>query len=202
MPERTLYPCLEEVPAGTGWPSLGPHARHKADGAVPYVDAMADLATAVSAVTALGGNSRPVGATVTSAMSVSSEPPIVGVTLGWQSRTLAAIRTARVFAVNILRMDGQEAARLLGTQNPDKFDEVPWQRTALGTPWLPTVSFNAVECRLVSEIPVGDHALLLGAVAEVHLPSRPARRPDVPEPALPEEDHPLVYWRQKYHLLE
>lgn len=200
MPAHALYPCHDTVEDAARFGD-GEDEQPSRRGGEEYTDAMANLAAAASAIATLGNDSRPVGATVTTAMSISTEP-IIAVTLGWQSRTLAAIRASRIFTVNILRLPAEDVARMLGTRSPDKFDGVPWQYTRSGTPWLPTLSLNAVECRLVSEIPVGDHALLLGAVSEVHFPPRcGVERPCAPCSAHSEKDRPLVYWRQSYHQL-
>ncbi len=197
MLERAVYPCLDTTDADISRP-VGRGPGREDD---EYLEAMANLAAAVSVVTTFGDGLQPVGATVTSAVSVSAEPPVVAVALGWQSCTLAAIRATRIFAVNILRSPAREAAQLLGTKSPEKFDGIPYEHTRLGTPWLPRLSLKAIECRLLSEVPVGDHALLLGAVIDVLTPPRAVDAPDGTDTGCRDEDRPLLHWRQSYHRL-
>jgi len=160
-----------------------------------FIDAMANLAAAVSVVTTTGPDQQPVGATVTSAVSLSAEPPIVGVSLGLQSRSLAAIRTSRLFAVNILRSPAQQAARVFGGKSSDKFTHAPWEYTPDGLPWFPTLCLATVTCRLLDTVAAGDHLLLLGAVQEVY-GGTPTAGADDRGSESPE--HPLMYWRRDY----
>lgn len=159
-----------------------------------FIDAMANLAAAVSVITTTGPDRQPVGATVTSAVSLSAEPPIVGVSLGLQSRSLAAIRMSRLFAVNILRSPAQQAAQIFGGKSSDKFTHAPWEYTPDGLPWFPTLCLATVTCRLLDTVAAGDHLLLLGAVQEVYGGAAPEpgdQGSDTPE-------HPLMYWRRDY----
>jgi flavin reductase (DIM6/NTAB) family NADH-FMN oxidoreductase RutF len=198
LPEHGLYPCLDPVEKTAGFrgaPTDGTPWHGKDE----YDQAIGALA-ATSLVTTTCDDSRPAATAVTTVMSISSEPPIIGAALSWHSSVLANIRTTRLFCVNVLRPHAHGIVRTPGGDNPGEFDDVPWQCTGSGVPWLPTLSFNALECRLISEVPVGDHALLLGEVVELHFPPRhdAEGQPGVPRRWRAEEDAPLVYRRQAY----
>ena len=121
------------------------------------------LASGVSVVTALGEDGLT-GMTASSVTSVSLGPPLLLVSLTHRSRTLAAIRSRRAFAVHLLRSDQQElAGHFAGSGNPDE-TERPRHRAVLGVPVLPDVLAWSV-CLLEAEHVYGDHTLVIGAVA-------------------------------------
>ena len=118
------------------------------------------LASGVSVVTALGEDGMT-GLTASSVTSVSLEPPLLLVSITHGSRTLAAIRARRAFAVHLLRSDQQELAGHFagqpGATQPD-------HRIVLGAPVLPDALAWSV-CLLEAEHEYGDHTLVIGAVA-------------------------------------
>jgi flavin reductase (DIM6/NTAB) family NADH-FMN oxidoreductase RutF len=118
------------------------------------------LASGVSVVTALGEDGMT-GLTASSVTSVSLRPPLLLVSITHGSRTLAAIRARRAFAVHLLRSDQQELAGHFagqpGVTQPD-------HRVVLGAPVLPDALAWTV-CLLEAEHEYGDHTLVIGAVA-------------------------------------
>jgi flavin reductase (DIM6/NTAB) family NADH-FMN oxidoreductase RutF len=118
------------------------------------------LASGVSVVTALGEDGMT-GLTASSVTSVSLRPPLLLVSVTHGSRTLAAIRARRAFAVHLLRSDQQELAGHFagqpGVTQPD-------HRVVLGAPVLPDALAWTV-CLLEAEHEYGDHTLVIGAVA-------------------------------------
>jgi flavin reductase (DIM6/NTAB) family NADH-FMN oxidoreductase RutF len=120
------------------------------------------LASGVSVVTALGEHGLT-GMTASSVTSVSLRPPLLLVSLTHQSRTLAAIRARRAFAVHLLRSDQQELAARFAGGDPEAVDQ-PHHRVVLGAPVLPDVLAWSV-CLLEAEHLYGDHTLVIGAVA-------------------------------------
>lgn len=118
------------------------------------------LASGVSVVTALGPDGLT-GMTASSVTSVSLGPPMLLVSLTNQSRTLAAIKARRSFAVHLLRSDQHGlAAQFAGPAEVDP----PGHRIVLGVPVLPDVLAWSV-CLLEAEHVYGDHTLVIGAVA-------------------------------------
>jgi flavin reductase (DIM6/NTAB) family NADH-FMN oxidoreductase RutF len=137
--------------------------------------ACAQFATGVSVVT----TSTPAGdfgVTVTAFTSLTLDPPQVIVCLARTSNTWAAIRAARVFAVNVLAADQIALARLFATKHPDKFGRMraTARRGAVGAPVLDG-ALSTLECRLVDAIATGTHMVLVGQV--VHVEHDPTKAP-------------------------
>lgn len=140
-----------------------------------YVDAMSDSASGVAIVTTMVPGAPPAGLTATSTASVSADPPVVSLSLVAGGRSLQAIQERREFVVNMLHAAGQSAARAFATSGTSKFDEVSWELTSGGLPWLPRISAHSLVCQVIDEVPVADHVLLLGLVRSVLTPDRSAR---------------------------
>lgn len=142
------------------------HSREFPDEAGPGQSACLNLyrrlASGVSVVTALSEHGLT-GMTASSVTSVSLRPPLLLVSLTNQSRTLAAIRARRAFAVHLLRSDQQELAGRFAGSGPAAENE-PHHRVVLGAPVLPDVLAWSV-CLLEAEHVYGDHTLVIGAVA-------------------------------------
>ena len=104
---------------------------------------------------------------------VSFDPPLVAVAVEADARTLAAIRASGHFAVNVLPAGQRELAGLLGRRSknvPDKLQQTPHHAGETGSPIL-DIALGYVECRLQSETPAGDHALVVGEVIAAGLGS-------------------------------
>ncbi|MDQ1586403.1 MAG: hypothetical protein QOJ90_1409 [Actinomycetota bacterium] len=142
------------------------HSREFPDEAGPGRSACLNLyrrlASGVSVVTALGEDGLT-GLTASSVTSVSLDPPLLLVSIAHGSRTLAAIRARRAFAVHLLRSDQQElAGHFAGPARPGATQ--PDHRIVLGAPVLPDALAWTV-CLLEAEHEYGDHTLVIGAVA-------------------------------------
>ena len=140
------------------------HSREFPDEAGPGQSACLNLyrrlASGVSVVTALGEDGMT-GMTASSVTSVSLRPPLLLVSITHGSRTLAAIRARRAFAVHLLRSDQQElAGHFAGHPGATQ----PEHRMVLGAPVLPDALAWSV-CLLEAEHEYGDHTLVIGAVA-------------------------------------
>jgi len=101
-----------------------------------YRNALGSFVTGVTVVTTtLGG--APVGTTVSAFAALSLSPPLILVSLARTSETLARIKRAGIFAVNILS-DGQSetAARFATTSGAGKFDGVEYSGGRNGAPVL------------------------------------------------------------------
>jgi flavin reductase (DIM6/NTAB) family NADH-FMN oxidoreductase RutF len=104
------------------------------------------------------------GLTISSLVSLSLEPPLVGVTLGEHAAMLELVREARGFAVSILAGDQAEVAQHFARGVPPMLH---WRGIAiLGGTVAPLIegAVGWLECRLAAEHPVGDHQLLVGEV--------------------------------------
>ena len=121
------------------------------------------FATGVTIVTTRRDGAA-IGATVNSFTSVSLDPPLLLVCFAHQARTLAAIRKAGIFAVNVLAHD--QLALALRFAGPDRtWDGEPLSTLATGAPVLDRARAS-FDCRLVRTHDEGDHAVVIGAVTD------------------------------------
>ena len=116
------------------------------------------------------------GLTVVSLVSLSLEPPLVGVAVRRHAALHELVREAGAFAVSILAT-GQEAVAQHFARGVPPI--ILWQgietRTGeLGAPLLEG-ALGWIECRLASEHPTGDHTFFVGdVVSAVRGPGREA----------------------------
>lgn len=112
------------------------------------------------------------GITISAFMSVSLDPPMVCISVGTGSRMLPKLRASGRYAVNILAED-MRAHALHFAGRPDaalsdlfaRHEELPVLRGAAAV----------IVTRVVQEVEVGDHVLVIGRVA--HLEQSPTARP-------------------------
>lgn len=84
------------------------------------------------------------------------------------SSTLAHIRARGAFAVNLLGQRGQRAAEVFSSPVTDRFATIRWRPTpALGLPFLIDHAHAVGECRTQTTYTVGDHTIVIGALAGV-----------------------------------
>lgn len=109
------------------------------------------------------------GMTANWVTQASFEPPMVAVAVENTSKTIGMLRDSHHFAVNVLQKGQRDLAGKLGRsseQAPQKLKGVKTKPAAgANTPVLAD-ALGWVECRLVTTLPAGDHALVLGEVIE------------------------------------
>ncbi len=144
---------------------------------------MGHFATGVTVVTARDRAGRAFGTTANSLTSVSLEPPLLLVCLTHGSETLAAIRDAGRFGVNVLRAGQRDLS--------DRFARPADARTWFGvrshvSDGIPVLddALASLECELHDAVEAGDHHVVFGRVlAADHIDDEPA---------------PLLYFRGRY----
>lgn len=135
-----------------------------------YVDAMRLLPAAVTIITA-GSGERRAGFTATSVTSVAAEPPhlLICATRGLETRRL--IGECGHFAVNLLRFDQADLAERFagrsGIEGEARFADRAWTTLESDCPTLPEAC-AVFDCRVVGEIAVATHDVIVGAVSAVH----------------------------------
>lgn len=136
------------------------------------------LPTGVTVITAIG-REGPYGMTANAVTSLSLEPLLMLACFEREARTLAAVRGAGAFGVNVLAADQQELAERFATKEPEpsKWVGVEWHERN-GLPMLGG-ALCWVGCQLAELIEGGDHLVALGAVRDVAVG----------------EGEPLVYYR-------
>ncbi|TNC08355.1 flavin reductase [Methylobacterium terricola] len=130
---------------------------------------MRQLAAAVTIATTLHGGARA-GMTATAVMSLTAEPPQLGLAVNRSNASCPAIAGAGVFAVNVLRHDQAGLARRFagadGVTGEERFTEGRWGRRATGSPVLLDAA-AAFDCRVVQAIDLSSHVLFVGQVEDV-----------------------------------
>ncbi len=141
---------------------------HHADSAA-FRHAMRALSSGVSIVASGDGDER-VGCTVTSIASLSLTPPTLFICLGRSSSTLAGVRDAGAFSVNLLAARHEALAHRFsgrgGAHGPRRFGDAHWTTLATGAPVLAD-ALAAFDCLVEEVIERHSHAIVLGAVVSL-----------------------------------
>jgi flavin reductase len=129
------------------------------------------------AVVTVDAEGERLGLTVGSLLSLSLDPPLVGVAISRQAALHELLRSADAFAASLLA-DGQEALAAHFARGVPPIalwtEIVARPGTETGAPLLDG-AFGWIECRTSAEHPVGDHTLFVGEVLSVEhgSPARP-----------------------------
>lgn len=131
-----------------------------------YRDAVGRFATGVTVVTCEGPDG-PAGLTTNAVSSLSLEPLLVLVCFDNTSRTLAAVRGAGRFAVNVLGVGQEDLAAVFASKREqhEKFASVT-HTVADGVPVLDG-ALAWLACDLRELLPGGDHTIGIGEVTAV-----------------------------------
>lgn len=131
--------------------------------------AMRTLAGGVSVITAGIGDERT-GATVTSATSLSMDPPTMVVSLNLASSTWPVLRRRGHFAVNILADHQQPIADRFagrgGAKGLARYEGADWTTLVTGASVL-IGGLAAVDCEVEEAIERHSHAIILGRVRAI-----------------------------------
>lgn len=147
--------------------------------------AMRHLAGGVSIITA--GRGRDIsGMTVTSATSLTVEPPTLIVAINRAASTLPLLRRYGAFGVNILAGDQRDVAERFtgksGHARAERFVGSSWMVGPAGVPLLKG-ALTAIGCKVEEIIERHSHAIVLGHVVSV---------------VASETSSALTYWRGQY----
>jgi flavin reductase (DIM6/NTAB) family NADH-FMN oxidoreductase RutF len=129
---------------------------------------MAGHPSGVVVVTTVGADGAPHGLTCSSLCSVSLEPPLLLVCIANGSRTLRAVVSSGMFAVNLLHEDARQAAHTFATNLPNRFGAITWGLT--GGARLPRLDRDAhavAECSVREVVVAGDHTVLIGEACRI-----------------------------------
>jgi flavin reductase (DIM6/NTAB) family NADH-FMN oxidoreductase RutF len=144
------------------------------------------FASGITVITAVDGEGRDVGMTVSAFCSVSLQPPLAQVCVDHSASMYDALQHAERFGVNILASE-QEALsrRFAAVESSHRFDGIGYTRGENGVVLLDD-SLAHLECRVVARYEAGDHTLFVGEV----------------ERAEARDGRPLLYYRGGYAQLE
>jgi 3-hydroxy-9,10-secoandrosta-1,3,5(10)-triene-9,17-dione monooxygenase reductase component len=147
-----------------------------------YRQIIGNFATGVAIVTC-NGPDGPTGLTTNAITSVSLEPLLLLVCFDNSSRTLPAVRDARRFCVNVLRVGQEELARVFASKRvARKKFEAATHIDAHGVPVLDG-ALAWLACDLIDLYPAGDHTIGIGEIT--HMDADP-------------DGEPLIWFRGEY----
>ena len=128
---------------------------------------MREVPAPVSVVTVSAGG-QAAGLTLDSLVSLSLEPPLVGVALGQHAALHELLREAGSFAVSILGAGQDHLAQHFARGVPPigLWTGIETRDGELGAPLIEG-ALGLIECRLESEHPAGDHTFFVGEVVSV-----------------------------------
>jgi flavin reductase (DIM6/NTAB) family NADH-FMN oxidoreductase RutF len=130
--------------------------------------AMGRFATGVTVVTTRDPDGAPVGTTANAVCSLSLDPPLALVCLARSSRTLAALRARRAFAINVLAAHHREvSAAFARSADPTAWERVEQREGRTGAPRIAD-AVAVVECVLDRLVDGGDHEIAIGRVIAAH----------------------------------
>lgn len=115
-------------------------------------------------VLAVDNDGDRMGVTVSSLVSLSLDPPLVGISVGKEASCYELLRQAGGFAVSMLASDQEGIARQFASGLPPI---VHWQGVAVREGVLAPLIEGAlgwIEARTVAEHDVGDHTFFVGEV--------------------------------------
>jgi flavin reductase (DIM6/NTAB) family NADH-FMN oxidoreductase RutF len=134
-----------------------------------FRDAMGAFASGVAIVACRSGEARA-GCTASSVTSLSLAPPTLIVCLARTSRTLAGLREAGAFSINLLASRHEALAQRFsghsGVHGTRRFDMAEWVTLATGSPVLAD-ALAAFDCLVEEVIERHSHAIVLGAVVSL-----------------------------------
>jgi 3-hydroxy-9,10-secoandrosta-1,3,5(10)-triene-9,17-dione monooxygenase reductase component len=118
------------------------------------------------AIVTCHGEDGPTGLTTNAITSLSLDPLLVLVCFDNASRTLPAVRSAKRFAINVLRAGQEDLAAVFASKRVarEKFESVT-HTVAHGVPVLDD-ALAWIACELVELLPGGDHTIGIGSVID------------------------------------
>ncbi len=122
------------------------------------------------AVVTVDDEGLKLGLTVGSLVSLSLEPPLLGISIGVDSSLHEPLRRARRFIVNVLAGDQGPLAQHFARSVPPI---AQWTSIAVRPSDLPEPLLEGarawLECRVVHEYPAGDHTFFVGELQSAQL---------------------------------
>ena len=127
---------------------------------------MSAFPTGVTVVTTVGADGEPKGLTLQAFLAVSTEPPLLLISLDRTSRTLDAVQAHGAFVVNFIAAGREHLSNTFASKAEEKFAHVNWRpsKIARGSPVFAEDSVAYVECIITQRIAAGDHFLFLASV--------------------------------------
>lgn len=154
-----------------------------------YRDVMSLFPTGVAIVTTTSATGERLGATVSSFVSISLDPPLIAFSLSRQAKAFDAWVAAPFFCVNLLEEGQADLSTRFARAWTDKWEGLDARSGQVtGLPLLDG-ALASLECRSHAQYDGGDHVIMLGRVLAFS-----ARAPAEPRP--------LVFFKSRYRQLD
>lgn len=108
-------------------------------------------------------NGEQSGMTISSLTSISLEPPILMISLNFNTRTGDALHASGRFAVSILGVKQEGVARQFASRGGARFNDGNFDTTPSGLPVV-TDALAQLECEVSHTYDIGDHRVFFGQV--------------------------------------
>ena len=120
------------------------------------------------AVLSVDADGERLGLTVGTVVSLSLQPPLVGVSVARQAAMHELLRRAGAFALSLLAGDQDTVAQHFARGVPPvaHWHGIEWREGTTGAPLLEG-ALGWIEARLETELATGDHTFFVGAVEAV-----------------------------------
>lgn len=134
---------------------------------------MRQLAAAVNVITTAHDGSRA-GMTATAVMSLTADPPQIGIAVNRNNASYHAITAAKAFAVNVLSHSQADVAGLFagaqGIRGEERFTTgaAKWGTLETGAPVLLDCAAT-FDCEVVQEVELSSHTLMIGLVQGIRV---------------------------------
>jgi flavin reductase (DIM6/NTAB) family NADH-FMN oxidoreductase RutF len=130
-----------------------------------FRDVMGRFCTGVVLVTGVH-DGEPVGFAAQSFVSLSLEPPLVGVCPATTSSSWPRIRASGHFCINVLGAGQKPLCDAFARSGGDKYAGVSWTPAPSGSPRIEgTLAW--IDCALEAEHEAGDHTIAVGRVTSL-----------------------------------
>jgi flavin reductase (DIM6/NTAB) family NADH-FMN oxidoreductase RutF len=106
-----------------------------------------------------------IAVTIGSLVSLSLEPPLIGISVGLENALHELLRDAGAFGVSILRGEDEDLAKRFARGTPPiaAWEGVELRESVTGAPLL-APALGWIEARVVDEHRAGDHTFFVGGV--------------------------------------
>jgi 3-hydroxy-9,10-secoandrosta-1,3,5(10)-triene-9,17-dione monooxygenase reductase component len=109
---------------------------------------------------------EPAGFAAQSFVSLSLDPPLIGLCPGKNSASWPKIRESGRFCINVLASDQKSVCDIMAKTGIDKFANLAWSVGQTGSPILEGV-IAYIDCELDTEHDAGDHTVAIGRVVDL-----------------------------------
>ena len=151
-----------------------------------FRDVMGQFCTGVVVATGCH-DGEPAGFAAQSFLSLSLDPPLVGLCPAKTSTSWPKLRDSGHFCINVLAAEQKAVCDVMAQSGIDKFAALNWRPGKTGSPVIDD-ALAFIDCELTAEHEAGDHTIAVGRVVDIQVVD--AARP------------PLLFFRGAYGQFE